>query len=102
MLKAAAHIGLTDADLCYMSLQDVVWYIEGKGKAGAWQLKEMWRMTRRLCFVTAKTMGGFKGNEDGLWHIDGDAEPVGLEKIEEWRKKLDENGKYRAGNVHKS
>ncbi len=56
-----------------------------------------WKMTRRLFFAIARTMGGFKGSEESLWPIQGDRkESVTIEKIELWKQRLKELGKWRS------
>lgn len=76
-----------------MDYQDVVWYVEGKGKSDGERMKEFWKMTRRLAFILARTMGGYKGDEKGLWPIDENKKPVTKGKIEEWKKRIKELGK---------
>lgn len=76
-----------------MDMQDVVWISEGKAKEASSRFKEFWRMTRRLSFIIARTMGGFKGDEENLWTIDGDRKPVSKRKIEYWKKRIKELGK---------
>ena len=45
-------------------------------------------------------MGGYKGTEEGLWPIEGDSKPnnVTLDKIELWKDRLKELGKWHKKN----
>jgi hypothetical protein len=84
-----------------MNAQQVVWHSEGRTEAVQRREKELWLMTRRICFVNATTMGGYKGSEEGLWNIDGDVkkEPKDIKKnIDEWRERLIELGKWKKQN----
>jgi hypothetical protein len=76
-----------------MSLQGVLWHIEGVTAANL----EKWRMVRRLSWVQARTMGGFKGTEEELWKIESDRVEIEnpMEKIEFWKKRLKELGKIK-------
>lgn len=85
--------GLTDAELCHMGLQEVVWHMGGAGAAN----REKWRMVRRICYIIARTMGGYKGTEESLWGIEGDKRTLGnqQDKIKAWRNRLIELGKIK-------
>lgn len=75
-----------------MGLQEVMWHLQGVNAAN----REKWRMVRRVCFVLGKTMGGYKGDEEGMWKIEGDVkQKVGYDKIEAWKKRLIEIGKIK-------
>jgi hypothetical protein len=77
-----------------MTIQDVVWYSEGQRLTNQTKMLEGWRMVRRLCFVMARTMGGFKGEETSLWQIEGDSSnEVSMDKIKAWQERLKELGK---------
>ena len=75
-----------------MTIQEVAWRLDGLTAAGL----DKWRRTRRLCWVVGTTMGGFKGTEEDLWRIEGDAKKaVTADKREAWRKRLVELGKIK-------
>jgi hypothetical protein len=75
-----------------MSIQQAAWKIEGSAAAN----REKWRMIRRLCWINARVMGGYKSNEETLWPIEGDAvQAVEADKRELWAKRLKELGKLK-------
>jgi len=58
-------------------------------------------MVRRICWIYARTMTDYKGDEESLWQIDNDrsTEPKDMnKKIEVWRERLIELGKWQKKN----
>jgi hypothetical protein len=98
-VRAAYEVGLTPEELSQMSARQVVWRINGKREAVMVRDRNDWARTRRLYFALARTMGGFKGDEDGLWYIEGvDREPLTKEgfevKRQRWEERLKELDKW--------
>lgn len=59
--------------------------------------KETQRLTRRICFTLAKVMGSEVNKESDIWIIDEEENSVDVsyEKIDYFKKKLIELGKWK-------
>jgi len=82
--------------LSHSGVEELMLYIKGRRREQA----DNWRRTRRLFLGIAKTMGGYKGTEEQLWPIEGDrvTGSVTLDKIEKWKERLKELGKWQTKN----